>query len=179
MNDIPPPIQAIPTLYQGRLFRSRLEAKWAAWFDLVHWKWDYETLDLEGWAPDFVLMGYRGPIYVEIKPVIPGIQTDQFSKAKRSSVRHSADILLLGMCPINLKNGYTIGVCNEADDGDMWGLALGKHACPGIRIGYCSTDGWWGDRITGEFDRLPGGLVSEDVMRLWGEAGTAVQWTPQ
>lgn len=28
-------VAAIPTRYRGRLYRSRLEAKWAAFFDLL------------------------------------------------------------------------------------------------------------------------------------------------
>lgn len=35
------------------LFRSRLEARWAAFFDLAGWKWEYEPIDLNGWTPDF------------------------------------------------------------------------------------------------------------------------------
>ena len=32
----------IPTLYNGIQFRSRLEAKWAAFFDLLGWEYEYE-----------------------------------------------------------------------------------------------------------------------------------------
>src|SRR4051794_36842200 len=46
-------IKAIPTRYRGRLFRSRLEARYAAFFDIVKWEWEYEPFDLEGWIPDF------------------------------------------------------------------------------------------------------------------------------
>jgi hypothetical protein len=46
-------IVAHPTEYHGVLFRSRLEAQWAAFFDLVGWEWEYEPLDLIRWTPDF------------------------------------------------------------------------------------------------------------------------------
>ena len=46
-------IKAHPTEYKGVLFRSRLEARWAAFFDLAGWKWQYEPFDLQGWTPDF------------------------------------------------------------------------------------------------------------------------------
>lgn len=42
-----------PTQYHGVIFRSRLEARWAAFFDLIGWKWEYEPIDLDGWTPDF------------------------------------------------------------------------------------------------------------------------------
>lgn len=50
-----PTIAAIPTRYNGTQFRSRLEAKWAAMFDLLGWSWEYEPIDLPGWIPDFRL----------------------------------------------------------------------------------------------------------------------------
>ena len=42
-----------PTKYAGTMFRSRLEARWAAFFDLAGWECEYEPLDLFGWTPDF------------------------------------------------------------------------------------------------------------------------------
>lgn len=42
-----------PTWYGAVRFRSRLEARWAAFFDLQGWRWEYEPLDLLGWTPDF------------------------------------------------------------------------------------------------------------------------------
>lgn len=48
-------IAAHPTLYNGVQFRSRLEARWAAFFDLVGWGWEYEPIDLVGWVPDFIV----------------------------------------------------------------------------------------------------------------------------
>jgi hypothetical protein len=32
-------VNAIETVYRGSLFRSRLEARWAAFFDLFGWDW--------------------------------------------------------------------------------------------------------------------------------------------
>lgn len=48
-------MKSIPTTYKGVNFRSRLEATWAAMFDLLELKWSYEPIDLDGWIPDFVL----------------------------------------------------------------------------------------------------------------------------
>src|ERR1041384_7453009 len=60
---------AIPTPYAGVRFRSRLEARWAAFFDLVGWKWEYEPLDLTGYIPDFIL-AFHKPLLVEVKPIV-------------------------------------------------------------------------------------------------------------
>jgi hypothetical protein len=48
-------IPAKPTMYNGRLYRSRLECRWAAFFDLLGWKYEYEPMDLNGWSPDFAI----------------------------------------------------------------------------------------------------------------------------
>jgi hypothetical protein len=50
--------QAIQTSYQGYLFRSRLEARWAVFFDALGLRWEYEPegfdLGKYGWyLPDF------------------------------------------------------------------------------------------------------------------------------
>ena len=52
-----PRIPGIPTRHKGRQYRSRLEARWATFFDLLGWKYEYEPFDLDGWIPDFVLFG--------------------------------------------------------------------------------------------------------------------------
>lgn len=56
-------------MYNGRLYRSRLEARYAAFFDLMNYESEYEPLDLPGWSPDFLIQ-YRGfSSYVEVKPI--------------------------------------------------------------------------------------------------------------
>src|SRR4051812_23407737 len=64
-----PPGPGIPTCYRGVQYRSRLEAKWAAFFDLLGWPYQYEPFDLDGWVPDFVLLG-KDPVLVEVKPAV-------------------------------------------------------------------------------------------------------------
>lgn len=52
-------IQAIETRYAGHRFRSRLEARWAVFFDHLGVRWDYEPegylVDGRAYLPDFVL----------------------------------------------------------------------------------------------------------------------------
>lgn len=56
-----------PTRYAGVQFRSRLEARWAAFFDVAGWEWLYEPFDDESWVPDFVLP--RSGVAIEVKPI--------------------------------------------------------------------------------------------------------------
>lgn len=52
-------MKAIETIYKGYRFRSRLEARWAVFFDTLGVKWEYEKegYDLDGvwYLPDFWL----------------------------------------------------------------------------------------------------------------------------
>jgi hypothetical protein len=61
-------IKAIETKYDGVLFRSRLEARWAAFFNLCNIPWEYEPYDFDGWIPDFVIKGVERDIFCEVKP---------------------------------------------------------------------------------------------------------------
>lgn len=41
------------THYDGLEFKNRLEAQWAAFFDLANWKWRSSPRMQDGWRPDF------------------------------------------------------------------------------------------------------------------------------
>ena len=77
--DVRRTICGIPTLYRGVMFRSRLEARWAAFFDTLKWPWFYEPFDLQGYIPDFALRFDVGEILVEVKPAL---SLDEMSYAK-------------------------------------------------------------------------------------------------
>ena len=67
-------LKAIETQYKGYRFRSRLEARWAVFFDALGLKWEYEgegfDLGEEGYyLPDFYLKDWQ--CYIEIKPGLP------------------------------------------------------------------------------------------------------------
>lgn len=64
-------IKAIQTEYKGYRFRSRLEARWAVFFDSLGIKWHYEPegydLGDDGWyLPDFFLPDKN--VWIEVKP---------------------------------------------------------------------------------------------------------------
>lgn len=65
-------IQAIETTYKGYRFRSRLEARWAIFFDLVgvHWTYEVEPLNVNGKAylPDFRVCLRGQDVVHEVKP---------------------------------------------------------------------------------------------------------------
>jgi hypothetical protein len=63
-------IQPIETIYRGYRFRSRLEARWAVFFDAAGIEWVYEPdgfiVNGRGYLPDFWLPQFQ--CFVEVKP---------------------------------------------------------------------------------------------------------------
>lgn len=68
-------MKVIPTAYAGCRFRSRLEARWAVFFDAVGVAWQYEPegydLGGAGWyLPDFRVTTLDGrTVWVEVRPI--------------------------------------------------------------------------------------------------------------
>jgi hypothetical protein len=91
---------SIPTNYKGVEYRSRLEARWAAFFDLIGWQHTYEPFDGRGYIPDFLVHGNR-PLLIEIKPAntMPQYQAP-IAKIENGLRDRTEDILILGVDPI-------------------------------------------------------------------------------
>lgn len=92
-------IKAIETKYKGHKFRSRLEARWAVYFDALNVKWLYENEGYElgngeAYLPDFYLPKYK--IYLEVKPEEFSYQ--EHSKCKRLALLfHRIVVELVGL----------------------------------------------------------------------------------
>lgn len=89
-------LTAIPTMYAGVAFRSRLEAKWAILFDALGWRgWCYEPMDLPATEtlapriPDFT-MPFKNPTIVEVKPAFT---IDEIAEYRNILVESAADWL--------------------------------------------------------------------------------------
>ncbi len=181
-------IASIPTKYAGCAFRSRLEARWAAFFDIVGWSWDYEPVDLHGWCPDFSLRGHSGLIYVEVKPAewkARRLDISLFGKVFRNAPK-TGDLLLLGLGPVfdSDSDKFYIGSCNQPGEWDSssegnFDTAVAQIAYGNIPFGYCHETGCFSDRITGFHDKGGGWMIGVDEGPLyWREAGNRVQWRP-
>jgi len=69
----------IETRYKGILFRSRIEARWALFYDKIKEPWEYERegykLDESTWyLPDFWMP--RMDCYIEIKGALPSLEEE-------------------------------------------------------------------------------------------------------
>ena len=112
-------IKPIETQYKGYRFRSRLEARWAVFFETLGIKWEYEPegFDLEGvlYLPDFWLPQVK--MFAEVKP-------DEFSeqetiKARLLSKTTGAPVLKLIGVPEN-KPYFAIEYVDTIDGPSDW-----------------------------------------------------------
>lgn len=113
-------LKAIETHYNGYLFRSRLEARWAVFFDALCIKYEYEPEGLvlsdgTGYLPDFYLPGFN--CYFEVKR--GGIQGTPEGDEAIHKIRDGADnlewagIIAFG----DPMNDNLMIYCQETDDG--------------------------------------------------------------
>lgn len=87
-------IPAKLTKYRGRIYRSRLEARVAAFFDIRGLPYEYEPMDFKGWSPDFLVTTTQGiRSLVEVKP-----QSDFFDMSKYQCFDYKEYGLIL-ICP--------------------------------------------------------------------------------
>lgn len=88
-------IEAKPTEYAGVLFRSKLEATWARFFDVIGLEWEYEPMQMQGWIPDFLLGGWW---LAEVKP-LNVISSDAMHSPVYEKAIRPFDTVLLGDGP--------------------------------------------------------------------------------
>lgn len=184
-------IKPKPTTYNGVEFRSRLESKWASFFDLVGWDWTYEPGEVNGYNPDFFIrcnsMSYpTNTIIVEVKPSL-FLTKDEKNSILNKYKNEKAHILILTDMPFYAANfcgnGPAIGIGSQYSpdiDASEWLHTelydLEMKSLNDIGSSYMSYDGM----IYGEVERkcfIDLGSSEEDVLNLtWKEAGNIVKF---
>lgn len=178
--------KAFPTEYRGRRYRSRLEARWAAFFDRLAWKHEYEPVDLGAWSPDFLLRDLN--VVVEIKPItsIDAATAKKMVKACEESgaLEKFRWIVLLGVAPCSFGASTMIGWKYDKEDG--W-----RHALLEWWSGWRAPI-WYADIVdrqkegfltalgnAGVYDQMhnpPPRPFHHHTMELWSDASNDVQW---
>lgn len=189
-------IAAIPTQYGGRQYRSRLEARWAAFFDVMGWRHEYEPFGLGTWSPDFLL---GDSLLVEVKPITE-FDRDVAAKmqaAAEARKMHEMQLLLVGVSPSRhyefLRLGWTAeyrfatelapagwrwSVCPLAwaadDDRPIW-----RPNAYAVEPG--TSPAWMAPLVSPNDGPQHQGSVKHYVdhaLALWAQATNAVQWKP-
>lgn len=180
-------IPAKPTTYKGINMRSRLEARWAAMFDMLGWSWEYEPEIGQAYIPDFLLHGKDGVrVYVEIKPegIWNAERGDIIKKASWCIENYEFIVLTDEFRPCGL-NCEPLAAFGYSPFPDETGLCIEYIRL--FRLDECGWDiahswGSWQGRLTGFYDGdyMERGLTSlDDVRDLWQKAGNAIQWQPR
>lgn len=186
--------KGIPTIYDGVRFRSRLEARWAMFFDRLGWKWSYEQVECSGWIPDFSLAASDGDrVLVEIKPLqftsttlAEGEMTREYrDKIDRCDQEHQ--ILLLGEGPfyddshyrdeylgmLRTPSGYYEPLVDAFVPCMEWEPAA-FSTCEGI--GFHGAYGAYDNVITGGYDGNTGTFQNINAVRHWRYVSNYSQW---
>ena len=181
------PIKAIPTVYGGVQFRSRLEAQWASFFDLAGWKWQYEPFDLDGWAPDFLIAGQTQTL-VEVKPILmfPYDEDEMFGMVRRAAGKAIAhankgddyEVVVAGIGPFDSIHGHAWGMIVEPDE--CLDYAVCYRGIGDDRLDYAAGYGSYEYRIGGQYDGDHHLISCQGEPQIfWREAGNRVQWQPR
>jgi len=179
---------AIPTTYNGVNFRSRLEAKWAAFFDEMRWQWAYEPIDLNGWIPDFVVgLPLSTGAFVEIKPIewFSGIKVGQTLEselriARMATPMSSRGLIVLGIAPSFDCFAVHLGPVFEPQRHRLISGYLYQREHDGRFDIPVGADNNYPGLMTGEDYKCPENSTiayrNSEIERAWKRACNAVQW---
>ena len=140
--------KAIPSSYRGILFRSRLEIRWARFFDAIGVRWEYEpegyTDGTTSYLPDFWLpdvhsrAGDKG-LYFEVKPCRP--TQDELTKAVMLACGTKKPVIIVERSPGVSDHWESLieVVWNDNGFHDDYGLLFAMCSdCGAVDIGFYS-----------------------------------------
>ncbi len=175
-------IKSKPIVYNGVQFRSRLEAKWACFFDLVEWRWQYEPYEINGFNPDFILYCKSDayPVKIIIVEIKPSAKIDENYKNEfcKKYANEKAHLLLLDENPF-YENGYIcIGSGSQFTDMDTHTMLydLEMKCIDDFGSSYMVYDGM----VNGVVERKS--FISKsypeyiELKKLWAEACNTVMF---
>lgn len=143
---------AIETFFKGVKFRSRLEAKWAVFYETLGLNWHYEMEGFElpsgRYLPDFYFPNLK--VWVEIKPEEPS----QEEKAKCEALCQltNKDVYLF-WGPLNKQLGINSDCMNAT--AWLWREGDGVVEDYGYKWCECPQCGLFGIQFEGRAARLP------------------------
>jgi hypothetical protein len=170
------------TSYRGVEFPSRLDARYAALFDLLRWQWMYEPpFELKGWKPEFLIKGAK-PIFVAVRPITA------FDSALGDKIVDALDVresfwggggreaLICGadLSPENNFGEQGLGWLFDGEWSQSHVFELQDKHHTGLHYGLCHDTNSYEDRISGVHDgdhHMGGGV---DLRAMWKLADAAI-----
>lgn len=129
-------LEAIETVYDGCTFRSRMEARWAVFFDAIGVEWEfepegYDLADTDGtrvrYVPDFFIPSMD--VYIEIKPpAFLDMPPDHVRTALRKAVLLTRET--------RKRTLIALGAPHEANVLNFRILTIASRTCTSATCGY-------------------------------------------
>ena len=142
-------IKAIETRYKGYRFRSRLEARWAVFFDYLGIEWQYEPEgydlgDAGKYLPDFYLPGVDGGYWLEVK-------------GDKQAADSNALWKMAALCGVTDKRGLlvygepmlAVEAAMNGTESPWWEMTMAEDGCDAPYI-FCVCP--WCGKVGIEFD---------------------------
>lgn len=190
-------IKPIPTEYKGRRYRSRLEARWAAFFAMLEWPFEYEPYDLGEWSPDFILIGDTVNVFVEVKPLQEYFEPKKYYHSFQKMKIDGFILLLTSTGPfkhVEYDGEKTLGIGHYLYGDDIVDLEIARVIGgvsfeidlvrpPGRETIFMNSDiyiesEYWGEEI-GDlncFSHENNNMCPEDCIEMWAKAANEVQY---
>jgi len=125
----PSGIRVLPTTYREVRFRSRLEARWAVYFDLIGLDWRYEPEGYElpsgNYCPDFECQNF----FVEVKPNVAAREVSTAKFRELAQMTGKCVFCVVGPPSVKPQHSYS-----KDEDESM----------PGVFCHYAFTVKGWG-----------------------------------
>jgi len=192
---------AKPVIHEGIQFRSKLEARWYIFMKKLGWNVVYEPEieGINGWIPDFLIIGKEHKILVDVKPIDRAKEWDthpDYDKILNSGIKklHDYELLIVGT-NLQLDENASMGIFyirpdeSETDhtkrtQDDLYEDGNCIFSCVGDQIGFMTYMMGWCCRITGKGGKTyifrpyknEHCSIFEKIDRYWNEAWSQLQW---
>lgn len=176
-------MSAIATMFGGIQYRSRLEARWAAFMNNINWQHTYEPIDGDGYIPDFIVHGEK-PFFVEVKPAVTeGEFVAEQDKVERGVRSLGRDVVIVGLTPFN---GSQIGPGFYVDDHvagylcqeGVWDKANWRTCLQCHEVALVHSSGDFATYPCNHYDgkAYAGNPAMEYLQGAWSDACNEVRW---
>jgi len=181
-------MKPIPTKIEGIQFRSKLEARWYLFMKRLQWRIEYEPQELpeiNGWIPDFMIIGKNKKILVDVKPIYSVDDWDHnhvsYKKILHSGIQETEYELLIVGASLNL-GGSTFGILYEHGMKGDFSSSRAVFTEYKEDFGFLPFESNWECRITGEGGKIylfEGDSRYRKLEEAWNECGSKLQWNKE
>ena len=178
-------MKPIPTKIDGIQFRSKLEARWYLFMKELDWRIEYEPQEIEGingWIPDFIIIGKDKKILVDVKPIYSLNEWNEnhpsYKKILNSGIKNTKYELLIVGASFDL-GGNAFGILYEHTTDEFFNDSSVVFTRHNGRFGFLPEIFGWDCRITGQYGKIY--IYSNDhkykeLEKIWNECGSKLQW---